>query len=62
MKLTLIYLLLWSLHTLDPHADFESSMMAETATEYLLQKKLFLKLSLNSQENTCDRVFLLQNW
>ena len=58
MKLTLIYLLLWSLHTLDPHANFGLSIMAEAATEYLLQKKLFLKLSLNSQENTCDRVFL----
>ena len=35
----------------------ENQKNAEAATRRILKKKVFLKISQNSQENTCARVF-----
>ena len=39
--------------------SFETYAKAEAATGGILQKKLFLKISQNSQKNTCSRVSFL---
>ena len=36
--------------------------LTQAATEGVLQEKVFLEISQNSQENTCARVSFLINW